>query len=337
MTRGKKIRQRVLQEIKKAVVGKEEIVDKILMAMTAGGHVLLDDIPGVGKTTMALAFSRALSLEYKRLQFTPDVTPSDVTGFMMYNRATSRFEYNPGAILCNLFLADEINRTSAKTQSALLEVMEEGRFTIEGETRQVPQPFTVIATQNPIGSIGTQQLPESQLDRFMICLSMGYPALEEESLIMKQRHTQNPLDTICPVLTQQDILTMRAEAAATAVHDAVYDYVSALAAKTRACEMVSLGISPRGSKALIRMAKARAYLDGRAFVIPDDVQGCLFDVGCHRLLLGTKAKVGGITARQVLQDILKQVEVPQISEELLGDEPTDRGEKACAKAASYTG
>ncbi|MBC3515261.1 MoxR family ATPase [Neobittarella massiliensis] len=317
MSNGKEIMDRVLYEIKKAVVGKEEVAGKILMALTAGGHVLLDDIPGVGKTTLALSFSKALSLDYKRLQFTPDVTPSDITGFMMYNKKSGEFEYNTGAILCNLFLADEINRTSAKTQSALLEVMEEGRFTVEGETRQVPQPFIVIATQNPIGSIGTQQLPESQLDRFMICLSMGYPTPEELSVIMKQRRVDNPLDKINSILSKEDILNMRKEAAEIFVHDAIYDYVSALSTKSREFDMVSLGLSPRGSMALIRMTKARAYLSGRDFAIPDDVQNCFGDVAVHRLLLSTKAKVGGVTAAQIAKDILSQVEVPQISEELL--------------------
>ena len=317
MSTGKLIKEKVISEIQKAVVGKEEIVEKILMALLAGGHVLLDDIPGVGKTTMALSFSKALSLAYKRLQFTPDVTPSDITGFQMYNRATEKFEYHSGAILCNLFLADEINRTSAKTQSALLEVMEEGRFTVEGETRQVPQPFVVIATQNPIGSIGTQQLPESQLDRFMVCLSMGYPKLKEESLIMKQRHTQNPLETIQEVLSRDDILKMRQEAASTTVHDVVYDYVSSISAKTRSHETISLGLSPRGSMALIRMAKSRAFLEGRDYAIPDDVQACLYDVACHRLILSTKAKVEGVTAREILESILSDIEVPQISSDLL--------------------
>ena len=317
MLNGKEIMDRTLSELKKAVVGKEEVAGKILMAMVAGGHVLLDDIPGVGKTTLALSFSKALSLEYKRLQFTPDITPSDITGFMMYNRQSGQFEYNEGAILCNLFLADEINRTSAKTQSALLEVMEEGRFTVEAKTHDVPQPFIVIATQNPIGSIGTQQLPESQLDRFMICLSMGYPSQEEESVIMKQRRVHNPLDSIEQILDRKDILQMKREAAEIMVHDAIYDYVSALSARSRAAETVSLGLSPRGSMALIRMTKARAYLSGRNYAIPDDVQNCFQDVACHRLILSTKAKVGGTTAAQVANEILQEVEVPQITEELL--------------------
>lgn len=314
---GRDIAQIALKEIEKAVVGKTAVVQKVLMAIIARGHVLLDDIPGVGKTTMALALSKALSLDFKRLQFTPDVMPSDIVGFSMYNKAIGKFEYSPRAILCNLFLADEINRTSAKTQSALLEVMEEGQFTVEGDTKKVPQPFLVIATQNPVGSIGTQQLPESQLDRFMICLSMGYPTIEEENAIMEQRRTSNPIDDIEPILDHAGILAMQKEAAELFVHHAVYNYVSTLAAATRSSEEISLGMSPRGSIALIRMAKAAAYLQGRDYVLPDDIQQCFADVVAHRIVLGTKSRVSGASARDVLQRILTQVDIPRLSPELL--------------------
>ena len=247
----------VLREVRKSVIGKDDVICKVYMAIIAGGHVLLDDIPGVGKTTMAHAFANALGLKYNRIQFTPDVMPSDITGFSMYNRQTGKFEFKQGAAMCNLLLADEINRTSPKTQSALLQIMEESKVTVDGNTYELPDPFVVIATQNPIGSIGTQKLPESQLDRFMIKLSMGYPQIEDEVAIMKSRleNGKNTQFSAC-VLEKGDIEGIREEVAGIYVDDSIYEYVAKIAAKTRSRENIIQGVSPRGSIAVIAMAKA---------------------------------------------------------------------------------
>ncbi|MDD6065489.1 MAG: MoxR family ATPase, partial [Firmicutes bacterium] len=262
----------VIDEVKKAVIGKDACVERVMMAILAGGHILIEDIPGVGKTTMALAFSRACAMSQNRVQFTPDVLPADITGFSIYRKDTGRFEYQPGAVMCNLFLADEINRTSPKTQSALLEVMEEGNVTVDGVTRQVPRPFFVMATQNPIGSSGTQMLPESQLDRFMICISMGYPDIRNEIAILKDRSQGNPVDRIRPVIQVSDLLAMQEEVERIYIHDVLYNYIAELIALTRRHPMLELGVSPRGTIALTRMLKASAYLAGRNYVIPADVE-----------------------------------------------------------------
>ena len=285
--------QNVIGEVKKVVIGKDEIIIKVLLSILAGGHVLIEDIPGVGKTTLAVALSKALSLDYKRLQFTPDVLPTDVTGFNILNKQTQRFEYKQGAALTNLFLADEINRTSSKTQSALLEIMEEGKVTVDGVTRKAPDPYIVIATQNPIGSIGTQMLPESQMDRFIVRLTMGYPSVESEVMMLK--------------------IAARKEVENIYVADQVFDYIARLAAATRNHPMIKLGLSPRGTIALLRMTKATALLKGRDYVIPDDVAYTFNDVVLHRVVFNSKAKINGITGAQVLKEILNTVDVPRIS------------------------
>lgn len=278
---------RIIEEVKRAVIGKDECVYKVMMAMLAGGHILLEDIPGVGKTTMALAFSKACALRQNRVQFTPDVLPSDITGFSVYRKETGTFRYQEGAAMCNLLLADEINRTSPKTQSALLEVMEEGNVTVDGVTREVPKPFMVIATQNPIGSAGTQMLPESQLDRFMICMSMGYPDQENEIAILKGRGEGNPLDRIFPVIRAEELVMMQKEVEQIFIHDRIYEYLAELAAETRRHPMLELGISPRGTLALAKMARASAYLNGRTYVTPADVEGIFKDVAIHRMRLNS--------------------------------------------------
>ena len=208
----------IRQQVQKAISGKDEIIDKVLMVILAGGHILLEDVPGVGKTTLALAFSRAMGMSFQRVQFTPDVVPSDITGFTMYEKETGEFTYKPGAAMCNLLLADEINRTSSKTQSALLEVMQEGCMTVDGEKHPVPQPFIVIATQNPLGTAGTQKLPEAQLDRFMVQLAMGYPSFDAQVNMLENRENADPLTTITRVVSADDILRMRQEAASVYVH-----------------------------------------------------------------------------------------------------------------------
>ena len=305
--------QNVVMEIKKAINGKDEIIEKILLALLARGNVLMDDIPGVGKTTLALAFSKSLSLNYSRMQFTPDVLPSDVVGFNLFNKEKGEFEFKPGAAVCNLFLADEINRTSSKTQAALLEVMEEKQATVDGVTRKMPSPYMVIATQNPVGSAGTQMLPESQLDRFIVRLSMGYPDAPGEANILKNRSGKNPLDDVQPCMNMEDIVRMQNETDTVFVHDEIYDYIVRLANATRTHELIKLGISPRGSLALTRMAKAHAYLYRRNYVMPDDVMAVFESTVAHRLIISPKAKVTSVTAEAIIAEILKNTEVPQIS------------------------
>ena len=302
---------RTLQEqLGKIIKGKKEVTDKIIMAILARGHVLLEDVPGVGKTTTALALSKLMGMEFQRIQFTPDVVPSDVTGFTMYNKETGKFEYRPGAVMCNFLLADEINRTSPKTQSALLEVMEEGNVTVDGVTREVPKPFIVIATQNPIGSAGTQMLPDSQLDRFMICTSLGYPDVETEIEIIKHNNGQSPLDGLKPVVNAEELLELQKEVEQVFVHDVIFQYVAHLVAATREHPMLDLGISPRGTIALTRMAKASAYIKGRNYVVPTDVSDVFKEVAVHRLQLSAKARVNHVTAEGIISTILESVPQP---------------------------
>ena len=300
----------IVQEVKKAFMGKDDVIARVLTAIYAGGHVLLEDCPGVGKTTLALAFSRALALDFKRIQFTTDTLPSDITGFTMYNRQTDKFEYREGAIQCNLLLADEINRTSPKTQSALLEAMEERSVTVDGETHPLPSPFICIATQNPMGAAGTQALPESQLDRFMVRLSIGYPSSEDQINILKAKNYADPLDQIRPLVTAEHISEVQNYLSALRISDELLYYITHLCEATRTNQMVDLGISPRGVLALTQMAKAQAVLKGRSFVVPEDVQDVFIDVCAHRLILKPQARVQGVTERAVLEGILKDVYPP---------------------------
>ena len=289
----------VLREVRKAVIGKDDIICKVYMAIIAGGHVLLDDIPGVGKTTMAHAFANALGLEYNRIQFTPDVMPSDITGFSMYNRQTGKFEFKQGAAMCNMLLADEINRTSPKTQSALLQIMEESKVTVDGNTYDLPEPFIVIATQNPIGSIGTQKLPESQMDRFMIRLSMGYPKMEDEISIMKNRLEPDKRDIqVECVLNEGDIKEIKDKVASIYVDDSIYEYVAKIVAKTRVRENIIQGVSPRGSIALIAMAKAEAFLRGNEYVLPSDIKNIVIETFAHRVVTNVAGAAGNEMAKK---------------------------------------
>ena len=294
----------ILAEVSKAFIGKNEIVKKVLMTIYAGGHILLEDCPGVGKTTLAVAFSKTLGLSSKRIQFTPDTLPS---GFTVFNRETNHFEYRDGAANCQLLLADEINRTSPKTQSALLEVMEEHTVTVDGETHVLPSPFICIATQNPVGSAGTQSLPESQLDRFMICLSIGYPSLENQMRIINAQRYSNPLSDVRPVTNAQNLLEVQNYLTSVRVADSVLSYAIRLCEATRVHPLVELGISPRGVSALVKMARAGAVLRERNYVVPEDVQSVFFDVCAHRLILRPQAQVDGITARDILAEILQQI------------------------------
>lgn len=300
----------ITEEVGKVILGKQEVIAKVLMTILSGGHILLEDVPGTGKTTMALAFSRALGVDYRRIQFTSDTMPSDVVGFSLYNKEKNAFEYVPGAVMTNLLLADEINRTSSKTQSALLEVMEEGHVTVDGTTHPMPQPFVVIATQNPVGSAGTQLLPQAQLDRFMIRTKMGYPDFAEQVSILKDRHSDNPLDHVRAVTTREELLEMKRECTAIYVADPVYEYVTRLAQATREHAMITLGISPRGALAICRLAKSYAYMAGRDYVVPEDVAAIFPDVCAHRLVMSPKARMSQTSAMDVLRELLEKTAMP---------------------------
>lgn len=302
----------VMNEVKKVVIGKDECVRLAMAAILAGGHILIDDIPGVGKTTLAMAFAGAMEMDSQRVQFTPDVLPADILGFSMYQKAQGEFVYQPGAVMCNLFLADEINRTSPKTQSALLEVMEEGNVTVEGVTRKVPDPFVVIATENPVGSVGTQLLPESQLDRFMICMTMGYPDAENEIAIAKGRSNAIPIDQVQGIIPAQELIQIRREVEQVYLHDEIYGYIVELVRATRTHTLIELGVSPRGTIALAKMAKAAAFLAGRDFVVPNDVVDVFGAVVGHRLVLNSKARVGHVAVETVQQQILESVNKPRV-------------------------
>ena len=300
----------VIEEVKKAVTGKDECIQKGFAAILAGGHLLIEDVPGVGKTTLAVAFSRAMALDNHRVQFTPDVMPADILGFTMYQKETGRFVYYPGTVMCHLFLADEINRTSPKTQSALLEVMEEGIVTVDGESHRVPSPFIVMATQNPKGSAGTQLLPESQLDRFMICMSMGYPDLKSEVEIARGKSVGNGTEQVRQVINDQDLVALRQCVEEIYIKDAVYTYIAKVCRATRENPYIELGLSPRGTIACTRMAKAWAFLQGREYVLPEDVAEIYTDVARHRIVLNTKARVTRISEEAVLKEILSEVKPP---------------------------
>ena len=301
----------IYDEVNKVIVGKEAVVAKVLMAILADGHVLLDDVPGVGKTTLAVAFSKALGLKYTRIQFTPDVLPSDIVGFSMYQQQTGTFEYMPGAVTdANIVLADEINRTSSRTQSALLEAMEERQVTVDGTIHPLRTPFLVIATQNQVGTAGTQLLPQAQLDRFLMRLTIGYPDFESEKNMLRDRHTANPLDSVKQVTTEAEILRLQKMTTEVLMKESILTYITQLTTKTRDHELIQLGVSPRGALAVCRMAKACALVSGRDYVLPEDVQVIFSDVCAHRILLTQKAKSERTNEREVLNKLMKTVPVP---------------------------
>ena len=302
--------EKISNEVKGVIKGKDEVISKVMMAMLAKGNVLLEDVPGVGKTTMALAFARAMGLDTKRVQFTPDTLPSDIIGFSVYDKETGELSYKEGAIVTNLLLADEINRTSSKTQAALLEAMEEKKVTVDGVTRVLPDPFIVLATENPAGSAGTQMLPNSQLDRFMVKLSIGYPDVESQAEILADRHTENPVDKVEQVVSDEELKEMIQKANEVYMAKSVYEYIAKLVQKTREHEMVSLGVSPRGALSLCQMAKAYAFVNSRDFVTPDDIRAVFADVCGHRLMLNSKARLNELSAENILADIIKDVEMP---------------------------
>ena len=299
---------RVVAEVKKAVVGKDEVVVKLLLVFLARGHVLLEDIPGVGKTTLALAFSKALGLSCRRVQFTPDVMPSDLTGFSIYNKATGEMEYQPGAVLCNLFLADELNRATSRTQSALLEAMEEGQVTVDGVSHPVPQPFLVIATQNPAGAAGTQLLPDSQLDRFTLRLSLGYPSPRDELELLRRRSAGPMLDRVEQVTDRAGLERLRQAVEAVHISDEVLDYMVRLVGATRRHPAIAQGGSPRATLAVAAVSRAAAFLRGRDYVLPDDVTELFRDTVAHRLILTDAAGTG-----DPLGDVLSSVRPPRLT------------------------
>ena len=303
--------QAIVNEVEKAIVGKREVIEKVLMALLSGCHVLLDDVPGVGKTTLAVAVSRTLGLRYRRVQFTPDVLPSDIVGFSMYDRQAERLRYVPGVVSdANLLLGDEINRTSSKTQSALLEAMEEGQVTVDGEVHPLNAPFCVIATQNQVGTAGTQPLPQAQMDRFLVQLTIGYPDFKSQVEILRERQTQNPLDEVRQVSDRQAVLDMQRDVLAVTTSDALLEYITRLAEASREHPLLQLGISPRGALSVCRMARAHAYLYGRDFVIVEDVQAVFSDVCAHRVLLSQRARMEKASARQVMDGLLADVPLP---------------------------
>ena len=302
----------IIGEVKKVIVGKDRTLLWVLTTILARGHILLEDIPGVGKTTMALAFSKALGQKYNRVQFTPDVMPSDITGFSIYNKATGAMEYQPGAVLCNLFLADELNRATSRTQSALLEAMEEGQVTVDGVSHKLPQPFVVIATQNPTGAAGTQLLPDSQMDRFTIRLSIGYPAPQDERELVLGRQQGNPLDQVRQVATRQELIALQNQADSVYVKPEVVDYMVALVGATRTDPMILRGASPRATLSMASMAKAVAMLKGRDYVTPEDVKTVFIDTISHRLLLAPEAEARDISAGKLLQEILRKTAAPKL-------------------------
>ena len=300
----------IIEQVSQAFIGKSDIVEKVLMTIYAGGHILLEDCPGVGKTTLALAFSKVLGHSNKRIQFTPDTLPSDITGFTMFNRETNQLEYIDGAANCQLLLADEINRTSPKTQSALLEVMEEHTITVDGKTHILPLPFICIATQNPLGFAGTQPLPESQLDRFMVCLSIGYPTLEKQIQILNAQRYHNPLQDLKTVTGGQNILEIQDYLNSIRMTESVMAYAIRLCEATREHALVELGVSPRGVASLVKMSRANAILKGRNYVVPEDVQNVFLDVCAHRLVLKPQVQVDGVSAREILEEIMTRVKPP---------------------------
>ncbi len=304
--------RKLIAQVRRVVVGKDQVLLWVTAAILARGHILLEDIPGVGKTTMALAFSRTLGLDYRRVQFTPDVLPSDVTGYSIPDQRTGELVYQPGAVLCNMFLADELNRATSRTQSALLEAMEEGQVTVDGIAHVLPQPFVVSATQNPTGAAGTQLLPDSQMDRFMVRLSLGYPASEDEVNMVLRRQDSDPMQSLRQILSSAGVVAMQEEVARTYVSEELVRYIVALIGATRDNQWILRGASPRATLAVTAMAKAMARLRGRDYVVPKDVQEVFILTVAHRLLMSEQAEAKGVTERKVLSDILRSVHAPKL-------------------------
>ena len=300
----------LVAEVEKIVIGKHHEIVLLVTALLAGGHVLIEDVPGVGKTTLAAALAGSAGLSFRRAQFTPDVMASDITGFSMYNRAKETFEFREGLVMCNILLADEINRASPKTQSSLLEAMEEGRVTVDGKTYELPKPFFVIATENPSGYVGTYPLPEAQLDRFAMRLSMGYPTEEEEIAIVNDRAAGNPAAKLKTVASVESITAMRASASRVRIAPEITEYIVRLVQKTRDAKRFALGASPRASLSLMRLSRALALLSGRDYVTPEDISSLYLPVLSHRLVLSQEMRMSHARVEDVLGEILREVEPP---------------------------
>lgn len=304
--------QQIINEVRKAVVGKDGVLLWVLAVILSRGHILLEDIPGVGKTTLALAFARALGLDYGRVQLTPDVLPSDITGYSIYNKETGKMTYQAGAAMCNLLLADELNRATSRTQSALLEAMEEGRVTVDGVSHPLPVPFTVIATQNPVGAVGTQLLPDSQMDRFTIRLSIGYPDPEDERNMVLSRQGQDPLDRVQQIIDRKTLASMQDYAAGLYIKEEIVDYVVRLISATRSHPAILRGASPRATLSVTSMAKSVAALQGRDYVLPEDVSAVFGATVSHRMLLTPESSARGVQAGSLLQEILNATPAPKL-------------------------
>ena len=302
----------ILAQVRKAVRGKDQVLARVLLSILAQGHILLEDIPGVGKTTMALAFSKALGLRCQRVQFTPDVMPSDLTGFSVYHRERQGFEYQPGALMCNLFLADELNRATSRTQSALLEAMEEGQVTVDGVSRPIPQPFVVIATQNPVGAAGTQPLPDSQLDRFTIRLSLGYPSHQAEFEMVRDRQGGNPLSQVEQAVDHAGLAGLRRAVSQVHVSDDVLNYLLELIEATRRDPQILQGASPRATLALTHISQAMALASDRDYVIPEDVQAMFYDVIAHRLIFAPRAAETPQAQKELMARVMQGVKAPRL-------------------------
>ena len=301
----------IIHEVSKVIVGKDEVLIKVLLAVIAGGHILMEDIPGVGKTTLAISLSKVLGLEYNRVQFTPDVLPSDITGYSVLDRSTGTMTYQKGAVLCNLFLADELNRATSRTQSALLQAMEEGVVTVDSKSYAVPEPFIVIATQNPTGAKGTQMLPDSQLDRFMIRLSMGYPSHEDEIEMLRRKQSGITTDSVSQVVERTDLLRIRDEASRVYVNDEILDYIVKICEVTRKDPRILQGASPRASLALTSLCKATAWIQGRDYVLPKDIRFVYLDCIEHRMIWSQDIP-DPQARRAVLQELFGAVKAPSI-------------------------
>ena len=302
--------KKIIKNVENVIVGKRDAIELVITALISNGHILLEDVPGVGKTRLIAAVARSIDGSFKRIQFTADVLPSDVTGFSVYNQKSGEFEFKNGAIMSQFVLADEINRTSPKTQASLLEAMEEKQVSVDGVTYKMPQPFMVMATQNPIEFMGTFPLPEAQLDRFLIKISVGYPDAESERNVLSMHQMDDPFESLQAVATPEDIINIQNEVKKVFVHENLEKYIVSIVSSTRNHPSVRLGASPRASLALYRTAQATAYINGRDFVIPDDIQKMVIPVMAHRIILSQETKFSNTTADDVLNEIKKSVPVP---------------------------
>ena len=309
-----KLLNKIVSNIENVIIGKKNAIELILMSLICDGHVLIEDVPGVGKTTLVSSLSKSIDASFKRIQFTPDILPSDITGFSMYNQKEGSFDFHPGSIMSNIILADEINRTSPKTQASLLEVMEEKQVTVDGETYYVPKPFMVLATQNPIEYLGTYPLPEAQLDRFFMKVSIGYPSKEEESCILSRFQTSNPVQELKPVASGKEIISIQNEVKQVFVDKTINNYIVEIVAKTRYHEDINLGASPRGSLSLFRAAQAWAFYNGRSFVIPEDVKYMAVPILSHRIVLKQEARLKKISAEEIISSVLQTIKIALVED-----------------------